>query len=118
MTHLLDLIPHTANDPAAEAMRAAVRPPVMALMAVLSGPASTAEDAQTVAQNVPFAQTPAGAPLLFPGADNRLLDDEPASAVFPGGDESHHAAYGSDTSFDCGAGTYVDGDADWAAGGD
>lgn len=118
MTHFLDLIQQTVNEPGACPPHAAGRPPVMALMAVLSGPVNTADDAQTVAQNVPFAQTPAGTPLLFPGADNRLLDDEPAAAVFPGGDDSPFAAYGADTSFDCGVGTYVDGDADWATGGD
>lgn len=82
-----------------------------ALMAVLAGPGErSAEDAQTVARNVPFAQTPEGAPLLYPGADNQL-QPENLAAVFATQDDPVPGFYGAETCFDCGAGSHSDGEA-------
>jgi hypothetical protein len=83
-----------------------------ALAAVLAGPVSTPEDMQSLIQNVPFAQTPGGAPLLFPGADTRLTESEPGTSIFPG-DAADSSAYGAETPFDCGSGSSIDGDMDW-----
>lgn len=81
-------------------------------MAVLAGPGEySADDAQSVAQNVPFAQTPHGAPLLFPGDDSRSAEAEPAVSRFTA-DEALAPAYGAETTFDCGAGSHCDGDGD------
>ncbi len=88
----------------------------LAIMAVLAGPGDpTADDAQTVAQNVPFVQTANGAPLLFPGAENFPSESEASVSFFPSGDDGPSSMLGAETSFDCGAGSYCDGDGDWSS---